>query len=459
MTFDLWCEFLVATILVLPASAVALIAVRSWFDQPLSEVTINASVALGFGGATAAAVALVALMLIGGRSSVEVDLGTWFEVGHYAFHWTLIADRLSVPFAGFSALLIGLIGAFSRRYLHLEPGYRRFYLLLAVFGTGVELVVLAGNLDVVFFGWELVGLTSALLIAFFNDRPRPVEHGLLAFVTYRVCDVGLLSAAVWLHHTVGTAAVASGPTATTPWSGFLVPPQGADATLIGLMLLWASMGKSAQVPIGGWLPRAMEGPTPSSAIFYAAVSIHLGPYLLLRASSIFEQSAVATTAVVLVGAATALHATFVGRVQSDIKSALAYASMTQVGLIFVEIGFGLRYLALAHIVGHATVRSLQVLRSPSLLHDHHHLEQAMGAQLPRTGGHLERWVPRRMQPWLYRYALERGYFDAFLRDHLIHGFARIFARLDYLDRRWADLVAGSERQPWGGPRRERRRVS
>lgn len=436
-------QILTLALLLLPVGAASGLALAAWFDRRLSEGFINALVASAYAGTTAAAAAVMSLMAASGRDSVTVPLGAWFAVGHYRFEWTLVADHLSAPFALFSAALVGLIGAFSRRYLHLERGYLRFFLLLALFGAGVEIVVLAGSLDLVFFGWEIVGLTSALLIAFFNERRKPVEHGLLAFATYRMCDVGLLAAAVWLHHTVGTSAI----TPATPWAGFAVPASGGAATVAGLLLLWAAMGKAAQVPLGGWLPRAMEGPTPSSAIFYGAISIHLGPYLLLRAGTILEQAPWAAAAVVGVGAATALHATFVGRVQADIKSALAYASMTQAGLILVEIGLGFRHLALAHIVGHAAIRSLQILRSPSLLHDHHHLEQAMGAQLPKTGGHLERLVPRRLQPWLYRHALERGYFEALLRDYVIAGPMRVLLRLDHLDRAWSSRVGEARTSP------------
>ncbi len=433
---------LVAAIFFLPALALLLLAVPAWFGRRISESTINAIVGSAFAGATTCATLLLAVMYLGGQNVVEVRLGTWFSVEHYFFDWTLVADHLSVPFAWFVALLVGSIGAFSRRYLHQESGYLRYYLLLTLFGASTELVVLAGTLDMVFFGWELVGITSALLIAFFHERRKPVEHGFRAFVTYRVCDVGLLSAAVWMHHSVGSSAL-SGPTPLTPWGTFSVPEGTAAATFVGAMLLWASMGKGAQAPLGGWLPRAMEGPTPSSAIFYGAISIHLGPYLLLRAGSLLEHAPSVALAVVLVGGTTALHATFVGRVQTDIKSALAYASMTQVGLIFVEIGLGFRYLALAHIVGHACLRSLQILRSPSLLHDHHHLEQAMGRHLPKTGGHLERFVPRRLQPWLFRHALERGYFDAFLIQYVVHSFVSCFRWIDEQDRAWVDLLTSA----------------
>ena len=143
-----------------------------------------------------------------------------------------------------------------------------------------------------------------------------------------------------------------------------------------------------------------------------------------------------------VGLATALHGTFVGRVQTDIKSTLAYASATQVGIILVEIAFGLTQLALFHLLGHAAIRTLQILRSPNLLHDYQHLEQAMARQLPRTGQHLERLVPRRWQPWLYRFALERGYVDALLRDHVAAPLVRALRSVDRFERQWAAWLGG-----------------
>jgi NADH-quinone oxidoreductase subunit L len=432
---------LLIAIVALPFSALLALAVPAWFHRRASERAISRVVAWAMSGAVIAALLLAVTLGQRGGGAIIASLGAWFRVGHYAFPITLVGDGLSIPFALFSAALVFLIGAFSRRYLHREAGFFRFYLLLTLFGTGVELVVLAGSLDLVIFGWELVGLTSALLIAFFSDRQKPVEHGLRAFVTYRACDLGLLIAAVWLHARAGTSTLTADLPGGCAFAGLPVPPGAFDATLIGLLLLFAAMGKSAQVPFGGWLPRALEGPTPSSAIFYGAISVHLGAYLLLRAAPILERAPIAAAAVVLVGTLTAFHGTFVGRAQTDIKSALAYASMTQVGLIFVEVGLGFRLLALAHIVGHAAVRSAQILRSPSLLHDHHHLERAMAEQLPRTGQHLERWVPRALQPWLYRHALERGYFDAILRDHAIHGFVRVLRHLDALDQRWAEWLS------------------
>ncbi len=431
------------SLVVVPGVVSAGIGIAMWFRRTIPEQAekhVASTIAASFLICAAASLLPLYVYFSTNGAVNHHTLTSWFSVGHYDFSWVLMSDPLSLFSALLCGTLLGLVGLFSRRYLHREPGYFRFYFLLTLFGAGVELIVLAASLDLVFVGWEIVGMTSAMLIAFFHERRQPVEHGLRAFVTYRFCDIGLLAAIVWTHHTVGSTHYVGGQSG--PWSGLPVPESAFDTTVIGLLLLWATMGKSAQAPLGGWLPRAMEGPTPSSAIFYGAISVHLGPYLLLRASPILEASNTVGTAVIIVGTLTALHATFVGRVQTDIKSALAYASMTQVGLIFVEIGLGFYHFALFHMVGHATIRSLQILRSPSLLYDQHRLEQAMGRVLPKTGAYLERLIPVALQRWLYRQALERGYFDGFLSDWVIGTFMRVFRTLDQVDQRFTAWLAG-----------------
>ncbi|MFT6081559.1 MAG: NADH:ubiquinone oxidoreductase subunit 5 (subunit L)/multisubunit Na+/H+ antiporter MnhA subunit [Planctomycetota bacterium] len=439
---------LIIAIVALPATACAAIALPSWFGVRLTEGYIGRIVGTAFLLATLAGATAMVPMFASGKAVHIVDLGNWFTVDHYSFHGTLLADHLSLPFAIFVAALTGLIAAFSRRYLHREEGFSRFYLLLALFGAATELVVLAGSLDMVFLGWELVGLASALLIAYFNERQAPVDHGLRAFITYRLCDVGMLGALVWLHHEAGNCEFAVGD---APWPALSPSNNATAAAGIGALLLWASMGKSAQVPLGGWLPRAMEGPTPSSAIFYGSISIHLGPFLLLRASPLLMQTPAVAWAIIFVGGATALHGSFVGRVQTDIKGLLAYASMTQVGLILVEIGCGLHYIPLIHICGHATIRSLEILRSPSLLRDHYNLELAVGRHVPRTPIHIERLLPRAIRPWLYRHALERGYFDALLTDQVVYRFKALMQHIDRLDQRITKMLVGSPPTPPASP--------
>jgi NAD(P)H-quinone oxidoreductase subunit 5 len=205
------------------------------------------------------------------------------------------------------------------------------------------------------------------------------------------------------------------------------------------------MAKSALVPFSGWLPRAMEGPTPSSAIFYGALSVHLGAFILLRMSPLLDESMLLSAVVVVVGLATAVYAYLVGSVQTDIKTALTFASLVQVGLIVAEIGFGLRYIALIHLLGNACLRTLQLIRAPSLLQDYHRLENAIGAHLSPGSG-PERWAPGRFQSWLYRFALERGYLDAILAEWFARPFLRLFLLFDAVESRWTTWLSGQQPQ-------------
>jgi NAD(P)H-quinone oxidoreductase subunit 5 len=227
-----------------------------------------------------------------------------------------------------------------------------------------------------------------------------------------------------------------------PTGGTLLTPN--QALFVGLLLLVAAMGKSAMVPFSGWLPRAMEGPTPSSAIFYGALSVHLGAFLLLRFSPMLDQSITLRVIIVIVGLTTAVFATFAGQVQTDIKSALSFASMSQVGLIFAEIGLGLRYFALIHILGHGCLRTLQFLRAPTLLYDYRIIEDAIGERMPRfTGTWLSR-MPVGVRTRFYRMAIERGYMDAWLKDYLVRPFLQTLRACDAGERRWKRWLAGND---------------
>ena len=167
-----------------------------------------------------------------------------------------------------------------------------------------------------------------LLIAFFDQRPAPVENSLRVFAVYRACDIGLLLGVFALHKWAGNASFAEG----------MPRLAGMQPTVACLFLLLGAAGKAAQIPFSGWLPRAMEGPTPSSAIFYGAISIHAGAYLLLRAQPLLAEARAASVCVIVIGVATAIYGTMAGRASADAKTSLAFASLTQVGVIFVEIG-------------------------------------------------------------------------------------------------------------------------
>lgn len=401
-----------------------------------------------------ASVAVLALMLVTGHRQVPIEIGDWVTIPdqHFRFHIKFVFDRLSVPVLILSYGLCGIVSAFAGRYLHREPASHRFFVLYAVFLTGMTVSVLAGTIETLFFGWELVGLSSALLVACFLDRVNPVRNGLRVWAVYRIADAAFLIAALMLHHLTG-AGEFSGLMGSGAWPEGQASVTESQAIVIGLLLLFAAAGKSALVPFSGWLPRAMEGPTPSSAIFYGALSVHLGAYLLLRVSPLLEVSWLLQAAVVGVGLATATFAALAAGVQTDIKSALAFASLTQVGIIVMEIGVGLRYLALIHLIGHACLRTLQLLRASSLLHDYHALENAVGGHLPRSVMPLLRLLPQRLQPWLYRVSMERGFLDAMLTEFTVRPLTVLFRRCDRLERRWTDLLSGEPSPESGAPQR------
>lgn len=379
---------------------------------------------------------LVTLREVVKNGPVAVTFGNWFTVHDYHFPMVLMTDRLSVAFLGMTVVLSGLIGRFSVTYLHREPGFFRFFLLLHLFAFGSLLAFAAGSFDLLAGGWEIVGITSVLLIAFFQLRASPVENALRVFAVYRACDIGLVVGVFAMHHWAGTASFAD----RLPFLS------GSQASTVCLLMLLAAAGKAAQVPFSGWLPRAMEGPTPSSAIFYGAISIHAGAYLLLRLQPMLVQSGLASALVIAVGLVTAAYGTICGRASADAKTSLAFASLTQVGVVFAEIGLGLKWIAVVHILGHATVRTLQFLRAPSMLHDYHQMHSAIGAEGPREA-RFEDLFPQRIQLWLYRLALDRGHLDTILDRFVIHPLVRLSRLFEKLDRAGLGHSAGRREAP------------
>jgi len=431
-----------------PVVLVVVLGLPPLVGYPLSEPKTNrytyASTVIGL----VAAIAILGMMLALNVRHVPIELGNWVVLPqqHFHFHLKFVFDRLSVPFVILSFVLCGTVGAFASRYLHREPGFGRFYVCYAFFALGLIVTSLAGNIEVLFLGWELVGLSSAMLVAFFHDRAAPVNNGIRVWSIYRLADAAFLVAAVAVHHITGSgdfdALLGAGP-----WPEGQAALTSSQALFVGVLLLVAAAGKSALVPFSGWLPRAMEGPTPSSAIFYGALSVHLGAFLLLRVSPILERSAALSALVVAIGLITALFAAITARVQTDIKSALAFASLTQVGIIVTGIGLGLRYVALIHILGHACLRTLQLLRAPTLLHDYHTLQNAIGRHLSHKPGFWQSHVAVGVRDWCYRFALERGYLDSLLNLYVVDPCGRLFQQCDALERRWTDWLSGGQSRP------------
>lgn len=391
---------ILASSVVLPLAALILLVLAALIGRRPSERRVHQIVGTTASVGVILATALVVGIGTGLVESVHVDLGTLVAIREYHFDLALHADLIGALYLWLDMALCGLVGAFSAQYLHQDEGFYRFYVLLVAFVLGLALIATGAGLDLLFAGWEIVGLSSALLIAFFIRRPGPVENGLRAYAVYRITDVGLLVGVVALHHALGTTDL-----------DVLGELGGSEAVLIGALLVFGAMGKGAIVPFTPWLPRAMEGPTPSSAIFYGALSIHASPFLLMRIEPLIGQSELLRVGIVVLGLVTAFHATMVGRVQTDIKTSLGYASVAQVGVMWVWLGLGWTELAVVHMVGHAILRTWQLLRAPSLLHDRHQLVQRLGTDVAETGRHLARVTPTGFRRWAYRVALERWYLD------------------------------------------------
>lgn len=304
--------------------------------------------------------------LSSGSSSVFTTIGTVFSSGHYSLSLSFYFDRLAAVFLGMTILMTTLVYVFSKFYMHREQGFKRFYSTVSLFVIGLSLITLAGNFEVLFMGWELIGISSILLIAFYRDRFLPARNALKVFSIYRIGDTFLLAAIWYAHHLFEK---------NINFSEFsnLIAQHGNSIALLGLLLLVTALIKSAQFPFSYWLPRAMEGPTTSSAIFYGALSVHMGLYLLLRTSPLWEGSVSLRIAIATVGLVTAIVASSITRVQSSAKTQIAYASITQIGIMFIELAAGLKWLVLIHFVSNAALRTYQLLTSPSivsyLIHD------------------------------------------------------------------------------------------
>lgn len=300
-----------------------------------------------------------------GASPVLSSVGALYASHSYTFNLTFYFDNLAAIFLGMAIAMTALIFIFSRYYLHREQGFKRFYGTVLLFFIGLSLTILAGNFEVLLVGWELIGISSVLLIAFYRDRFLPARNALKVFSIYRIGDAFLL-AAIWYAHHIFEKSVNF-----SELSGLVV--HEGDILILGLLLLTVAIIKSAQFPFSYWLPRAMEGPTTSSAIFYGALSVHMGLFLLLRTYPLWESDIWLRGAVAAVGLVTAIVASSITRVQSSAKTQIAYASITQIGIMFIELAAGLHWLVLLHFVSNASLRAYQLLISPSvvsyLVHD------------------------------------------------------------------------------------------
>lgn len=301
-----------------------------------------------------------------GRPLLNLKEITIVKTDHYEFFIDFFFDNITAVYLLVGNLLTYLVVKYSRNYLHREKGFKRFFNTILFFYLGYNITILSGNFETLFLGWEILGLSSFLLIAFYRERYLPVKNAVKVFSIYRIGDIGIILA-MWGSHHLFHENITFIQLEEFDQLFFHLQENYYFAIFISLCLALAAAVKSAQIPFSTWLPRAMEGPTPSSAIFYGSLSVHLGIFLLLRTFPFWESILFMRIAIVLMGLTTAIMANYMAKVQSSVKSQIAYSSVSQIGVIFIEIGLGLEYLALFHFVGNAFLRTYQLLISPSIV--------------------------------------------------------------------------------------------
>jgi NADH-quinone oxidoreductase subunit L len=312
-----------------------------------------------------------------------VTLFSWLPVGTLHIDMALLADPLSITMALFVTGIGSLIHLYSIGYMHGDPKFSKFFLYLNLFVFSMLMLVLGENLLVTFLGWEGVGACSYFLISFWHTRDSAATAGKKAFVTNRVGDWGMMVAMFLAFSSVGTLSYAGINAAAD--GGKIA---AVTATGIAMMLFVGACGKSAQLPLYIWLPDAMEGPTPVSALIHAATMVTSGVFLLTRMAPVLHASYPwAGDVIATVGALTALFAATIAVAQTDIKKVLAYSTVSQLGFMFLAIGSGAYVAAIFHMVTHAFFKALLFLGSGSVIHGMHH-EQDM-----RKMGALRKLMP------------------------------------------------------------------
>jgi len=336
-----------------------------------------------------------------------ITLMNWIDVGGFKADWAIRVDALSIVMMAVITSVSGLVHLYSWGYMEEDPHRARFFSYLSLFTFAMLMLVVADNFIQLFFGWEGVGLASYLLIGFWYTRAAPNDASIKAFVTNRVGDFGLALGIMAVFVIFGTVEFAPVMEAVRN-NGVVTPLALAEAgpvrdvvmtflnwefnalEVIGVLLFIGAMGKSAQFFLHVWLPDAMEGPTPVSALIHAATMVTAGVYLVCLLSPVYEHTVIAAGMVTIIGAVTALYAATVGLAQNDIKRVIAYSTCSQLGYMFFAAGIGAYEAAMFHLFTHAFFKALLFLGAGSVIHGMHH-EQDM-----RHMGGVARFMP-----WTY----------------------------------------------------------
>lgn len=428
---------------ILPLFGLLLIFLSDGSEKKIARISFWFSHAMGV-----SIVALLALWAYAGFPEYEYLCFTLYEHEGYSFPILFYLDKVGAAYLFCVWSIFAIIVKYCRVYLHREQGYKRFFQTIFGFVFGLNLIVLSGSIDMLFAGWEIVGISSFLLIAFYRHRPQPVRNALRAYTIYRFCDVGLLLGA-WMSHLLFHESSHFSELSALFHTSMASNTSYFELSFLSWLIILAASGKSAQFPFSFWLPRAMEGPTPSSAIFYGALSIHLGVFLLLRTMPLWAFHMLPRLMVGSIGLLTVIVASISEKTQSNIKGQVAYASITQVGFMFIELALGLESLVLLHFMGNAFLRCYQLLVSPSIVA---HLLRVEGSvdgdfYIKKTSNlrflpvSLRDSLPEVIQNSLYVFALQEGNLDRLVRMILWEPLKKTGARLNALGASYKILAA------------------
>ncbi len=363
-----------------PAALALLAAMVPTRPRLLAPVLAGASALL------TGAAALAALPSASGTTPVSAGEIPWFVSGERSLSLAWSIDSLTLVMLAVVGFVATCVVIFSVGYMHDEPGWSRYFALISLFVGSMNLLVIATSLTTLFMGWELVGACSYLLIGFWYQKPSAARAAIKAFVTTRVGDVGLLAGIALLWAQTGTDSYTEVFSSLGGISGVAVA--GA-----AICIAIGAMGKSAQFPLHAWLPDAMEGPTPVSALIHAATMVAAGVFAIARLWPLFEAAPAAQTLLLVVGAISALGAALAATAQSDIKKVLAYSTISQLGFMFAALGAGAWAAAIFHLATHAAFKALLFLGSGSVIH-------GSGTQDLREMGGLRRTMPATFVTWM-----------------------------------------------------------
>jgi len=386
-----WIAVLLPALLACAISLVgrAVRPVIAWIAMlgPVAVILLGVGSLAAIGGAEAVAEPWTSALASSGSAA-------WFSVEGVSFSLPWAIDSLTAIMLLVVGIVALMVMVFSLGYMADDPGFVRYYALLSLFTASMTLLVIGGSLLTLFVGWELVGACSYLLIGFWFTKPSAAAAATKAFLTTRVGDVGLMLGLAVLWTATGSLGYAE-VTETLP----TMAPSAVTAA--ALLLAVGAMGKSAQFPLHIWLPDAMEGPTPVSALIHAATMVAAGVFLVARIWPVFELAPAAQTLLLVVGTVSALGGSIIAIAQTDIKKVLAYSTISQLGFMFAALGVGAWEVAFFHLVTHAAFKALLFLTAGSVIH-------GSGTQELAEMGGLRKAMPVTFVVWMVGVAALAG---------------------------------------------------